>query len=102
MDRSGRSVCVRSDRSARRPASARAAPLLAALLDPQSPLTSFKPLVKEQRVVAALDALDPKALWPPGNRAWSMSQTVRNHNTCARERGRERGTERQRDGGTEQ
>lgn len=43
----------------------------------------LKPLTKEQRVVAVLDAIDPKLLWRPGNRAWSMSQSVRNHRVSA-------------------
>lgn len=49
-----------------------------------APSAAFKPLTKEQRVVQVLDAIDPKLLWRPGNRAWSMSQTVRNHNVDAR------------------
>jgi len=31
------------------------------------------------RLVEHFDIIDPKQLWKPGNRAWSMSQTVRNH-----------------------
>jgi len=45
----------------------------------QMTMDALKPLPKEARVVEHMDRVDPKILWRPGNRAWSMSQTVRNH-----------------------